>query len=602
MSNTKRIRNFAIIAHIDHGKSTIADRIIHRCGGLTDREMSAQVLDSMDIEKERGITIKAQTVRLNYKAKDGKEYILNIIDTPGHVDFSYEVSRSLSACEGSLLIVDSTQGVEAQTLANVYQALEINHEIIPVLNKIDLPASDVEKAKKEIEDVIGIDTSNAISCSGKTGEGIDEILESIITNLPEPKSQEGSKLKSLLVDSWYDSYLGVVILVRVIDGKIKKGMKVKLMSNDQEYIIEKVGVFTPKPTDINELDTGQIGFIITGIKSLSETKVGDTICDSLNPIEIPLPGFKPSRPVVFCGLFPIDSSEYQKLKDGLAKLKLNDSSFSYEAESSSALGLGFRCGFLGLLHLEIITERLEREFDVSLITTTPGVIYKVHKIKGEVIDLQNPSNMPDPTQIEKIEEPWIKATIITPDEYLGTIIKICQDKRGIQTNLTYSGNRAVLSYDLPLNEIVFDFNDRLKSVSSGYASFEYEITGLKEGDLVKLNILVNAEPVDALAMIIHKDFAERTGRQVCEKLKDLIPRHNFMIPVQAAIGGKIIARESIKGFSKDVLTKIHGGGAGDRKKKLLKKQKKGKARSKQFGRVEIPQEAFIGVLKISKET
>ena len=602
MSNTKRIRNFSIIAHIDHGKSTIADRIIHRCGGLTDREMSAQVLDSMDIEKERGITIKAQTVRLNYKAKDGKEYILNIIDTPGHVDFSYEVSRSLSACEGSLLIVDSTQGVEAQTLANVYQALEINHEIIPVLNKIDLPASDVEKAKKEIEDVIGIDTTNAISCSGKTGEGIDEILESIITNLPEPKSQEGSKLKSLLVDSWYDSYLGVVILVRVIDGKIKKGMKVKLMSNDQEYIIEKVGVFTPKPTDINELDSGQIGFIITGIKSLSETKVGDTICDSLNPIKDPLPGFKPSRPVVFCGLFPIDSSEYQKLKDGLAKLKLNDASFSYDAESSSALGLGFRCGFLGLLHLEIITERLEREFDVSLITTTPGVIYKVHKIKGEVIDLQNPSNMPDPTQIEKIEEPWIKATIITPDQYLGTIIKICQDKRGIQTNLTYSGNRAVLSYDLPLNEIVFDFNDRLKSVSSGYASFEYEITGQKEGDLVKLNILVNAEPVDALAMIIHKDFAERTGRQVCEKLKDLIPRHNFMIPVQAAIGGKIIARESIKGFSKDVLTKIHGGGAGDRKKKLLKKQKKGKARSKQFGRVEIPQEAFIGVLKISKET
>ena len=601
MSDTKRIRNFSIIAHIDHGKSTIADRIIHRCGGLTDREMSAQVLDSMDIEKERGITIKAQTVRLNYKAKDGKEYILNIIDTPGHVDFSYEVSRSLSACEGSLLIVDSTQGVEAQTLANVYQALEINHEIIPVLNKIDLPASDIEKAKKEIEDVIGIDTTNAISCSGKTGEGIDEILESIITNLPEPKSQEGSKLKSLLVDSWYDSYLGVVILVRVIDGKIKKGMKVKLMSNDQEYIIEKVGVFTPKPTDINELDSGQIGFIITGIKSLSETKVGDTICDSLNPIKDPLPGFKPSRPVVFCGLFPIDSSEYQKLKDGLAKLKLNDSSFSYDAESSSALGLGFRCGFLGLLHLEIITERLEREFDVSLITTAPGVIYKVHKIKGEVIDLQNPSNMPDPTQIEKIEEPWIKATIITPDQYLGTIIKICQDKRGIQTNLTYSGNRAVLSYDLPLNEIVFDFNDRLKSVSSGYASFEYEITGQKEGDLVKLNILVNAEPVDALAMIIHKDFAERTGRQVCEKLKDLIPRHNFMIPVQAAIGGKIIARESIKGFSKDVLTKIHGGGAGDRKKKLLKKQKKGKARSKQFGRVEIPQEAFIGVLKISKE-
>jgi GTP-binding protein LepA len=602
MSDIERIRNFAIIAHIDHGKSTIADRIIHKCGGLTDREMSAQVLDSMDIEKERGITIKAQTVRLNYKAKDGKDYILNIIDTPGHVDFSYEVSRSLSACEGSLLIVDSTQGVEAQTLANVYQALEINHEVVPILNKIDLPASDVDKTKKEIEDVVGIDTSGAINCSGKTGEGIDDILESIIKVLPSPKGFENNKLKSLLVDSWYDSYLGVVILVRIIDGQIKKGMKIKLMSNDQEYIIEKVGVFTPKPTDIDQLSSGQIGFIITGIKSLSETKVGDTICDALNPIESPLPGFKPSKPVVFCGLFPIDSSEYQKLKDGLAKLKLNDASFSYEAESSSALGLGFRCGFLGLLHLEITTERLEREFDVSLITTTPGVIYKVHKAKGEIMDLQNPSNMPDPTYIEKIEEPWIKATIITPDEYLGTIIKICQDKRGIQTNLTYSGSRAVLSYDLPLNEIVFDFNDRLKSVSSGYASFEYEITGHKEGDLVKLSILVNTEPVDALAMIIHKEFAEKTGRQVCEKLKDLIPRHNFMIPIQAAIGGKIVARESIKGFSKDVLTKIHGGGAGDRKKKLLKKQKKGKARSKQFGRVEIPQEAFIGVLKINKET
>ena len=602
MSDIERIRNFAIIAHIDHGKSTIADRIIHKCGGLTDREMSAQVLDSMDIEKERGITIKAQTVRLNYKAKDGKDYILNIIDTPGHVDFSYEVSRSLSACEGSLLIVDSTQGVEAQTLANVYQALEINHEVVPVLNKIDLPASDVDKTKKEIEDVVGIDTSGAVNCSGKTGEGIDDILESIIKILPSPKGIENNKLKSLLVDSWYDSYLGVVILVRVIDGKIKKGMKIKLMSNDQEYVIEKVGVFTPKPTNIDQLSSGQIGFIITGIKSLSETKVGDTICDALDPLEVPLPGFKPSKPVVFCGLFPIDSSEYQKLKDGLAKLKLNDASFSYEAESSSALGLGFRCGFLGLLHLEITTERLEREFDVSLITTTPGVIYKVYKVKGEIMELQNPSNMPDPTQIEKIEEPWIKATIITPDEYLGTIIKICQDKRGIQANLTYSGSRAVLSYELPLNEIVFDFNDKLKSVSSGYASFEYEITGHKEGDLVKLSILVNTEPVDALAMIIHKEFAEKTGRQVCEKLKDLIPRHNFMIPIQAAIGGKIVARESIKGFSKDVLTKIHGGGAGDRKKKLLKKQKKGKARSKQFGRVEIPQEAFIGVLKINKET
>jgi GTP-binding protein LepA len=601
MPDIKQIRNFSIIAHIDHGKSTIADRIIHKCGGLTDREMKAQVLDSMDIERERGITIKAQTVRLKYKAKNGKDYILNIIDTPGHVDFSYEVSRSLYACEGSLLIVDSTQGVEAQTLANVYQALDINHEIIPILNKIDLPASDTAKAKKEIEDVIGIDTSSAIRCSGKTGEGIEDILESIIKILPSPKGKQPEKLKSLLVDSWYDSYLGVVILVRVIDGHIRKNMKIKLMSNNHEYIIEKVGVFTPKPKDIEVLNSGEIGFIITGIKSLSETKVGDTICDASNPMENPLPGFKPSKPVVFCGLFPVDSSEYQKLKDGLAKLKLNDSSFSYEAESSSALGLGFRCGFLGLLHLEIITQRLEREFDINLITTTPGVIYKVHRVNGDIINLQNPSNMPDPSQIKMIEEPWIKATIITPDEYLGSIIKICQDKRGMQINLTYSGNRAVLSYELPLNEVVFDFYDRLKSISSGYASFDYEITGYKEGNLVKLGILVNGESVDALATIIHKDFAQKTGRQICEKLKNLIPRHNFMIPVQAAIGGKIIARESIKGFKKDVLTKIHGGGAGDRKRKLLEKQKKGKARAKQFGKVEIPQEAFIGVLKISKE-
>ena len=601
MSDIKRIRNFSIIAHIDHGKSTIADRIIHKCGGLSDREMKQQVLDSMDIERERGITIKAQTVKLNYKAKDGKDYILNIIDTPGHVDFGYEVSRSLSACEGSLLIVDSTQGVEAQTLANVYQALEINHEVLPILNKIDLPASDIEKTKKEIEEVVGIETINAISCSGKTGEGIDEILESIINKLPAPNGIIDEKLKCLLVDSWYDSYLGVVILVRIINGKLTKNMKIKLMSNNLEHIVEKVGVFTPKPTDIRELSSGEIGFIITGIKSLSETKVGDTICDANDPIDKPLPGFKPSKPVVFCGLFPVDSSEYQKLKDGLAKLKLNDSSFSYEPESSSALGLGFRCGFLGLLHLEIIIERLEREFDVNLITTTPGVIYKVHQNKGDVLDLQNPSNMPDPSQIEKIEEPWIKSTIITPDEYLGSIIKICQDKRGIQTNLSYSGKRAVLSYDLPLNEVVFDFNDKLKSISSGYASFDYEISDYREGDLVKLGILVNAEPVDALAMIIHKNFAQTTGRQVCEKLKDLIPRHNFMIPVQAAIGGKIVARESIKGFKKDVLTKIHGGGATDRKRKLLEKQKKGKARSKQFGKVEIPQEAFIGVLKINKD-
>ena len=601
MSTIDNIRNFAIIAHIDHGKSTIADRIIHRCGGLTDREMKEQVLDSMDIERERGITIKAQTVKLNYTSKDGKKYILNIIDTPGHVDFSYEVSRSLYACEGSILIVDSTQGVEAQTLANVYQALDINHEIIPVLNKIDLPASDLDRTKKQIEDVIGIDTSNAIACSGKTGEGIDEILEQIIKTLPSPKGIKNEILKCLLVDSWYDTYLGVVILVRVIDGKISKNMKIKMMSTNQEHIIEKVGVFTPKQMDVSELNSGEIGFIITGIKNLSDTKVGDTICDATHTLKEALPGFKPSKPVVFCGLFPVDSSEYQKLKDGLAKLQLNDASFSYEAESSSALGLGFRCGFLGLLHLEIITERLEREFDINLLTTTPGVVYKVHLNKGSVIELQNPSSLPDPTLIKCIEEPWIKATIITPDQYLGSIIKLCQDKRGIQLNLSYSGSRAVLNYEIPLNEVIFDFNDRLKSMTSGYASFDYEIIDHKEGELVKLNILVNSESVDALSMMVHKSFAQSIGRAVCEKLKDLIPRHNFMIPVQAAIGGKIIARETIKGFKKDVLTKIHGGGARDRKRKLLDKQKKGKTRSKQFGRVEIPQEAFIGVLKINKE-
>jgi GTP-binding protein LepA len=601
MTKIDHIRNFAIIAHIDHGKSTIADRIIHTCGGLTEREMKAQVLDSMDIERERGITIKAQTVKLNYKAKDGKEYILNIIDTPGHVDFSYEVSRSLYACEGSILIVDSTQGVEAQTLANVYQALDTKHEIVPVLNKVDLPASDLEKTKTQIEDVIGIDTENAIPCSGKTGEGIEDILEQIIVSLPAPEGEKDADLKCLLVDSWYDTYLGVVILVRVIDGKISKNMKIKMMSTNQEYIIEKVGVFTPKATDVNELNAGEIGFITTGIKILSETKVGDTICDANKPIQEALPGFKPSKPVVFCGLFPVDSSEYQKLKDGLGKLQLNDASFSYEAESSSALGLGFRCGFLGLLHLEIITERLEREFDINLLTTTPGVVYKVHMNKGEVIELQNPSSLPEPTLINYIEEPWIKATVITPDQYLGAIIKVCQDKRGLQTNLSYSGNRAVLNYEIPLNEVVFDFNDRLKSMTSGYASFDYEIIGHREGDLVKLGILVNAEPVDALSMMVHKDFAQTVGREVCEKLRDLIPRHNFMIPVQAAIGGKIIARETIKGFKKDVLTKIHGGGARDRKRKLLDKQKKGKARGKQFGKVEIPQEAFIGVLKINKD-
>ncbi len=601
MDNIDNIRNFAIIAHIDHGKSTIADRIIHKCGGLTDREMKAQVLDSMEIERERGITIKAQTVKLNYKSKNGKDYILNIIDTPGHVDFSYEVSRSLYACEGSILIVDSTQGVEAQTLANVYQALDMNHEIIPILNKIDLPASDLDRTSKQIEDVIGIETTNAIPCSGKTGEGIEDILETIVNFLPPPKGNKKNILKCLLVDSWYDTYLGVVTLVRVIDGKISKNMKIKMMSTNQEYIIEKVGVFTPKPKDVDELNSGEIGFIITGIKNLSDTKVGDTICEANNPLSQALPGFKPSKPVVFCGLFPVDSSDYQKLKDGLAKLQLNDSSFSYEAESSSALGLGFRCGFLGLLHLEIISERLEREFDINLITTTPGVVYKVYLNNDKIVELQNPSSLPDPTFIKYIEEPWIKATIITPDEYLGSIIKLCQNKRGIQTNLSYSGNRAVINYEIPLNEVVFDFNDRLKSMTSGYASFDYEMIGHREGDLVKLSILVNAESVDALAMMVHKDFAQSIGREVCEKLKDLIPRHNFMIPIQAAIGGKIIARETIKGFKKDVLTKIHGGGALDRKRKLLEKQKKGKAKAKQFGKVEIPQEAFIGVLKINKD-
>jgi len=601
MSNNEAIRNFSIIAHIDHGKSTLADRLIHKCGGLSDREMKEQVLDSMDIERERGITIKAQTVRLNYEAKDGKNYILNIIDTPGHVDFSYEVSRSLSACEGSILIVDSSQGVEAQTLANVYQALDNNHEIIPVLNKIDLPAADTEKVKKQIEDVIGIDTNHSINCSGKTGEGVDNILESIVKIFPSPKGDIKKPLKCLLVDSWYDSYLGVVILVRVIDGNLKRGMEIKMMSNNSKHIIEKVGVFTPKPKDVEEISSGEIGFIITGIRSLSDTKVGDTICDPSNPIDKPLSGFKASKPVVFCGLFPVDNSEHQKLKDGLAKLKLNDSSFSYEAESSTALGLGFRCGFLGLLHLEIVTQRLEREFDINLITTTPGVIYKINKKDGSIQELQNPTDMPDPVQIVSIEEPWIKATIITPDQYLGSVIKICQDKRGIQTNLTYSGNRAVLSYELPLNEVVFDFYDRIKSISSGYASFDYEIIGYKEGNLVKMGILVNSEPVDALSMIISKNSAQSHGRMVCEKLKELIPKHNFQIPIQAAIGGKIIARETIKGFKKDVLTKIHGGGARDRKRKLLDKQKKGKTRAKQFGQVEIPQEAFIGVLKISKD-
>ena len=600
MTDISLIRNFSIVAHIDHGKSTLADRLIQTCGGLTSREMKEQVLDSMDIERERGITIKAQTVRLKYKHHDGKEYVLNIIDTPGHVDFSYEVNRSLAACEGSLLVVDSTQGVEAQTLANVYQAFDNNHEIITVLNKSDLPASEPERVKKQIEDVIGIDTKNAILASGKTGEGINDILSLIIENLPPPKGNVNENLKALLVDSWYDSYLGVVILVRVIDGKIKKKDQIIMMSNNSKHDVERVGIFTPKPIDVNEIGPGEIGFIVTGIKDLSDTKVGDTITTLKNPTAKALPGFKPSKPVVFCGLFPIDSSDYGVLKDSLAKLRLNDSSIQYEPENSSALGLGFRCGFLGLLHLEIVVQRLEREYDINLITTTPGVVYKLETLDGKLEDLQNPTNMPEPSLIKTIKEPWIVATIITPDEYLGSIIKICEEKRGIQKDMSYSGNRVVLKYDMPLNEVVFDFYDRIKSITSGYASFDYEISEYKDGDLIKLSILVNEEPVDALSMIIHKDFAQKQGRLICEKLKDLIPRHQFQIPIQAAIGSKIVARETIKGFKKDVLTKIHGGGALDRKRKLLEKQKKGKSRMKQFGKVEIPQDAFIGVLKINK--
>ena len=601
MSSTDLIRNFSIVAHIDHGKSTLADRLIQTCGGLEEREMKEQVLDSMDIERERGITIKAQTVRLNYKHTDGKNYILNIMDTPGHVDFSYEVSRSLAACEGSLLVVDSSQGVEAQTLANVYQAMDNNHEIVVVLNKADLPASEPEKVKQEIEDVIGIDTSNAILASGKTGLGIEEILKAIVERLPAPKSESDDQLKALLVDSWYDSYLGVVILVRVIDGFIKKDDEILMMSNNAKYKIDKVGVFTPKPIDRDNLGPGEMGFIVTGIKSVSETKVGDTITLTKNPVAKALPGFKPSKPVVFCGLFPVDSSDYGLLRDSLGKLALNDSSLIYEPESSTGLGLGFRCGFLGLLHLEILVERLDREYDLNLITTTPGVIYKLEKTDGTTSDLQNPSNMPEPNYIKTIKEPWINATLITPDEYLGSIIKLCEEKRGSQKNLSYSGNRAILKYELPLNEVVFDFYDRLKSISSGYASFDYEISEYKEGELIKLSVLVNAEPVDALSTIIHREFAVRQGRLICEKLKELIPRHQFQIPIQAAMGGKIIARETIQGFKKDVLTKIHGGGARDRKRKLLDKQKRGKSRMKQFGSVEIPQEAFIGVLKINKD-
>ena len=598
MTEVTNIRNFSIIAHIDHGKSTLADRLIQFCGALSNREMKEQVLDSMDIERERGITIKAQTVRLEYNAKNGEKYILNIIDTPGHVDFSYEVNRSLSACEGSLLVVDASQGVEAQTLANLYQAVENDHIIIPVLNKIDLPAADPERVKTQIKEILGVDTSNVLEISAKSGIGIEDVLETVVSELSPPTGEPNNKLKAMLVDSWYDAYLGVVILVRVIDGSIKKGMEVKFHATNSKHLIERVGTFNPKMTSVDEIKTGELGYITAAIKEVAQTKVGDTIIMSNDKETLPLPGFKPSQPVVFCGLFPTNAADFKFLKDALAKLRLNDSSFHFEQETSAALGMGFRCGFLGLLHLEIIVERLDREFDIDLITTAPSVIYNIEMNKGEMIELHNPADMPDTTLIKSISEPWIKATIICPNEFVGNIISLCEDKRGIQLELSYSETRVILIYQLPLNEIVFDFYDRLKSISSGYASFDYEIDKYKESDLVKLSLLVNAEPVDALSMIVHRDFSTRKGRAICEKLKELIPRHQFHIPIQAAIGGKIIARETVSGYRKNVIEKIHGGGATDRKRKLLDKQKKGKQRLRTFGKVDIPQEAFIAALKV----
>ncbi len=591
------IRNFAIIAHIDHGKSTLADRIIEFCGGLQQREMQEQVLDSMDIERERGITIKAQTVRLNYKADDGKTYQLNLIDTPGHVDFSYEVSRSLASCEGSVLVVDATQGVEAQTLANVYLAINNNHEIVPVLNKIDLPSADPERIKKQIEDVIGIDASEAIETSGKTGAGVHDLLEAVVHRLPAPTGKEDAPLKALLIDSWYDSYLGVIILVRIHDGIIRKKMQIRMMSNNAVYTIDKVGIFTPKMQDVEALFPGEVGFITASIKSVGDCHVGDTITDNKNPCAEALPGFKPSVPVVFCSVFPVDSSSYGLLKDALAKLKLNDASIDYQNENSAALGLGFRCGFLGLLHMEIIQERLSREFDLDLITTAPSVAYKINLTDGSQITLHNPADMPDITKIASIEEPMVRATILVPDEYLGSVLKLCTERRGEQEDLTYAGSRAMIVYKIPLNEIVFDFYDRLKSISSGYASFDYELIGYEVSDLVKVQILINEEPVDALAFLCHREEAESRGRQICERLKDLIPRHLFKIPIQAAIGGKIVARETISALRKDVTAKCYGGDI-TRKRKLLDKQKKGKQRMRQFGKVEVPQSAFIEALRI----
>ena len=600
MTDLSHIRNFSIVAHIDHGKSTLADRLIQTCGGLTQREMHEQVLDSMDLERERGITIKAQTVRLNYKAQDGQIYQLNLIDTPGHVDFTYEVSRSLAACEGSLLVVDASQGVEAQTLANVYKALDCNHEIVPVINKIDLPAAHPEQVKAQIEDVIGIDTSNAVETSAKTGLGITEVLESIVKYLPAPTGDVEAPLKAMLVDSWYDPYLGVIILVRIKDGVLKKGMKIRMMAHGRTYEVERVGIFTPKMKDIPELTAGELGFITAGIKTVGDTKVGDTITDDRRPAAEPLPGFKPSVPVVFCSMFPLDTSYYENLRDALGKLQLNDASFDFSPEKSAALGQGFRCGFLGLLHMEIIEERLEREFNLDLITTAPSVSYKMHMTDGSIVELHNPADFPDVTNITSIEEPWVKATILVPDTYLGAVIQLCTERRGVQKDLTYVGNRAMLVYDLPLNEIVFDFYDRLKSLTSGYASFDYEVEDYRVGDLVKVTILVNGEVVDALSFLTHRSQSERRGRQICERLKDLIPRHQFKIPIQAAIGGKIIAREDIAAFRKDVTSKCYGGDI-TRKRKLLEKQKEGKKRMRQFGKVEIPQSAFISALRIGDD-
>jgi GTP-binding protein LepA len=597
MTDLAHIRNFAIIAHIDHGKSTLADRLIQFCGGVTAREFRDQMLDSMDIERERGITIKAQTVRLVYKARNGETYELNLMDTPGHVDFSYEVSRSLAACEGSLLVVDASQGVEAQTLANAYLAVEAGHEIVPVLNKIDLPAAEPERVKQQIEEVIGLDAENAIPVSAKTGQGIQDVLEALIARLPAPKGDRAAPLKALLVDSWYDPYLGVVILVRVVDGAIKRNMRLRMWATDAVHEADRVGIFTPKMATGEELGPGEVGFITAGIKSVADCRIGDTLTDDKRPCAEPLPGFKPSVPVVFCGLFPVDSADFEQLRDSLAKLRLNDASFHFEPETSAALGFGFRCGFLGLLHMEIIQERLEREFNLDLIATAPSVIYRVHQTDGQTLELHNPADMPDPVRIDHIEEPWIRATILLPDDYLGAVLALCTERRGEQVELTYAGSRAMLIYKLPLNEVVYDFYDRLKSISRGYASFDYQIDGYREGELVKLSILVNDEPVDALAIVVHKSRAEQRGRLLCERLKELIPRQLFKIAIQAAIGGRVVARETVSALRKDVTAKCYGGDI-TRKRKLLEKQKKGKKRMRQFGKVEIPQSAFLAALKM----